>query len=68
VREPTVRIFDCTGIHAGAARRGAALAPSTGEESMGNPFVHVELMSTDVDKAKSFFGKPPRRSRSAARS
>jgi predicted enzyme related to lactoylglutathione lyase len=24
---------------------------------MGNPFVHVELMSTDVDKAKSFFGK-----------
>jgi uncharacterized protein len=24
---------------------------------MGNPFVHVELMSTDVDKAKSFFGE-----------
>jgi predicted enzyme related to lactoylglutathione lyase len=24
---------------------------------MGNPFVHVEMMSTDVDKAKSFFGK-----------
>jgi hypothetical protein len=24
---------------------------------MGNPFVHVELMSTDVDKAKSFYGK-----------
>jgi predicted enzyme related to lactoylglutathione lyase len=24
---------------------------------VGNPFVHVELMSTDVDKAKSFFGK-----------
>jgi predicted enzyme related to lactoylglutathione lyase len=24
---------------------------------MGNPFVHVELMSTDVDKAKAFFGK-----------
>ena len=24
---------------------------------MGNPFVHMELMSTDVDKAKSFFGK-----------
>ena len=24
---------------------------------MGNPFVHVELMSTDVGKAKSFFGK-----------
>jgi predicted enzyme related to lactoylglutathione lyase len=24
---------------------------------MGNPFVHVELMSTDVSKAKSFYGK-----------
>jgi hypothetical protein len=24
---------------------------------MGNPFVHCELMSTDVAKAKAFFGK-----------
>jgi uncharacterized protein len=24
---------------------------------MGNPFVHVELMSTDVGKAKLFYGK-----------
>src|SRR3984893_18638861 len=24
---------------------------------MDNPFVHVELMSTDVGKAKSFYGK-----------
>ncbi|HEV8142541.1 MAG TPA: hypothetical protein VGQ77_06760 [Methylomirabilota bacterium] len=24
---------------------------------MGNPFVHVELMSTDVGKAKAFYGK-----------
>jgi hypothetical protein len=24
---------------------------------MGNPFVHVELMSTDVDTVKSFYGK-----------
>ena len=24
---------------------------------MANPFVHVELMSTDVSKAKSFYGK-----------
>jgi predicted enzyme related to lactoylglutathione lyase len=24
---------------------------------MANPFVHVELMATDVGKAKSFFGK-----------
>jgi uncharacterized protein len=24
---------------------------------MSNPFVHVELVSTDVDKAKSFYGK-----------
>jgi predicted enzyme related to lactoylglutathione lyase len=24
---------------------------------MGNPFVHIELMSTDTDKAKAFYGK-----------
>ena len=24
---------------------------------MGNPFVHVELMSNDVEKAKTFYGK-----------
>ena len=24
---------------------------------MGNPFVHVELMSTDVPKAKAFYGE-----------
>jgi uncharacterized protein len=24
---------------------------------MANPFVHIELMSTDVGKAKSFYGK-----------
>ena len=24
---------------------------------MGNPFVNVELMSTDVGKAKAFYGK-----------
>ena len=24
---------------------------------MGNPFVHVELMSTNVGKAKAFYGK-----------
>jgi predicted enzyme related to lactoylglutathione lyase len=24
---------------------------------MGNPFVHVELMSADVSKAKAFYGK-----------
>jgi uncharacterized protein len=24
---------------------------------MGNPFVHVELMTTDVGKAKTFYGK-----------
>jgi predicted enzyme related to lactoylglutathione lyase len=24
---------------------------------MGNPFVHVELMSTDLDKAKSFYAR-----------
>src|ERR1700736_907178 len=30
--------------------------PRTGVHVMGNPFVHVELMSTDVGKAKSFYG------------
>jgi hypothetical protein len=24
---------------------------------MGNPFVHVELMSSDVGKSKAFYGK-----------
>jgi predicted enzyme related to lactoylglutathione lyase len=24
---------------------------------MANPFVHIELMSTDTDKSKAFFGK-----------
>jgi predicted enzyme related to lactoylglutathione lyase len=28
-----------------------------GDQVMGNPFVHVELMSTDVGAAKSFYGK-----------
>lgn len=27
------------------------------EVVMGNPFVHVELNTTDVDKAKSFYGE-----------
>jgi predicted enzyme related to lactoylglutathione lyase len=27
------------------------------EETMPNPFVHVELNTTDVDKAKSFYGQ-----------
>src|SRR5258707_8344601 len=31
--------------------------PHTGDQAMGNPFVHVELMSTDVGKAKAFYGK-----------
>jgi predicted enzyme related to lactoylglutathione lyase len=24
---------------------------------MGNPFVHVELMSTDIEKSKAFYGR-----------
>jgi uncharacterized protein len=28
---------------------------NTGERVMGNPFVHVELATTDLDKAKSFY-------------
>ncbi len=27
------------------------------EEKMANPFVHVELNTTDVDKAKTFYGQ-----------
>jgi hypothetical protein len=27
------------------------------EEHMGNPFVHVELNTSDVDKAKKFYGQ-----------
>jgi predicted enzyme related to lactoylglutathione lyase len=26
------------------------------EVAMGNPFVHVELMSTDINKSKAFYG------------
>ena len=29
--------------------------PSNPERAMANPFVHVELATTDVDKAKSFY-------------
>jgi predicted enzyme related to lactoylglutathione lyase len=29
----------------------------TGVQIMSNPFVHVELMSNDVGKAKTFYGK-----------
>src|SRR6202047_4473890 len=31
--------------------------PRTGVHIMGNPFVPVELMSNDVGKAKTFYGK-----------
>jgi predicted enzyme related to lactoylglutathione lyase len=37
-----------------------AVSPQSLEQEvhpMGNPFVHVELMSTDVGKAKAFYGK-----------
>jgi uncharacterized protein len=30
---------------------------STGDQTMGNPFVHIEFMSTDAGKAKTFFGR-----------
>jgi predicted enzyme related to lactoylglutathione lyase len=32
------------------------LQPQPEEVAMGNPFVHVELMSTDVPKSKAFYG------------
>jgi predicted enzyme related to lactoylglutathione lyase len=31
------------------------LEPSNRESAMANPFVHVELATTDVEKAKSFY-------------
>src|SRR5262249_11836231 len=39
--------------------RGAEclLHPHTGDHRMGNPFVHMELMSSDLPKVKSFYGK-----------
>jgi predicted enzyme related to lactoylglutathione lyase len=35
---------------------GGVLAARGTEVAMGNPFVHVELMSTDVSKSKAFYG------------
>src|ERR1700704_5034725 len=34
-----------------------ALPPQAKETTMGNPFVHVELNTTDIAKAKAFYGK-----------
>jgi predicted enzyme related to lactoylglutathione lyase len=31
--------------------------PATQGKPMANPFVHVELMSTDVNRSKEFYGK-----------
>ena len=33
------------------------LSPLQEETSMGNPFVHVELMSTDIQKSKDFYAR-----------
>jgi predicted enzyme related to lactoylglutathione lyase len=38
-------------------RRAVACKLSTGATTMANPFVHVELNSTDVAKSKAFYGK-----------
>jgi predicted enzyme related to lactoylglutathione lyase len=35
---------------------GASERPTVGGNHMPNPFVHVELNTTDVDKAKAFYG------------
>jgi predicted enzyme related to lactoylglutathione lyase len=43
-------------LNCGPPADGAS-ATAKGDQIMGNPFVHVELMSTDVGKAKSFYGK-----------
>src|SRR6266849_4769670 len=48
---------DLPSITCRANARDRLAALSKGDVPMGNPFVHVELMSTDVDKAKSFYGK-----------
>jgi uncharacterized protein len=31
--------------------------PQQGQNVMANPFVHIELMATDVGKARAFYGK-----------
>src|SRR5712692_10435385 len=41
----------------GLAARGRVVASSTAEDTMANPFVHVELNTTDLDKAKTFYGR-----------
>src|SRR5687768_13209935 len=38
-------------------KRGAVATSRSQEECMGNPFVHVELNTTDPEKAKSFYSK-----------
>src|SRR5437870_3522215 len=45
-----------TAVVTGRSRRSATmLDPSNPERAMANPFVHVELATTDIDKAKSFY-------------
>jgi predicted enzyme related to lactoylglutathione lyase len=44
-----------TGADAGGSRAGPV--NWKGETSMANPFVHVELLSTDRDRARSFYGE-----------
>src|SRR6266581_6121108 len=40
----------------GCSRRSAMIPePSNPERAMANPFVHVELATTDIDQAKSFY-------------
>jgi uncharacterized protein len=37
------------------SQRNRLVRKSDREEAMANPFVHVELATTDIDKAKSFY-------------
>src|SRR5258707_11659101 len=50
--------------HMSCCPRASTASPGTSgtfwenlEEHMGNPFVHVELNTSDVDKAKKFYGQ-----------
>jgi uncharacterized protein len=36
---------------------GGSIHIAKGDSDMANPFVHIELMSTDIAKAKGFYGK-----------
>jgi predicted enzyme related to lactoylglutathione lyase len=55
VRERLKFAFEKTcGFYVERAKRSSA--PNKRRKSMANPFIHVELNTTDVNKAKTFYG------------